>query len=91
MVATYMVQNYLQDDAYLTRSLVDIGHQRIAVLVLQQMLNNLQSLVYMGNYGIRHQGPDGTEWVRPAPAEVIAMMLGVGPPNNPALGGWDGN
>ena len=84
-VAAYLIQNHQERLQYVSGGLNEPRKQLLAVGIIEHLLTHAATFTYMCNYGV---AKGRYEWVRPGPPEVIAMLLGIGPDDNPKLEVW---
>jgi hypothetical protein len=88
-VASYMLDNRVAHQPYASRGLRDDADQRLAVAISDHFLTHHRTYVRL-DYGAAYTDPDGIrQWVRPVPGPAAAALLGIGPPDNPELTGWE--
>ena len=89
LVATHMVERHLAHNPYLSAGLTDPKHQDLAMQITDHLLIHGRTFESVSSYGAEKVAPDGaTEWVRPPPAQVVAMLMGIGPDQNPEIERW---
>jgi hypothetical protein len=86
-VATYMLERHLVSGQWmLSAGIREPKRRDLAMSIADHLLRHRRVLASMTTNGVRSRAADGL--VRPAPPEVIAMLLGIGPPDNPELKAW---
>lgn len=90
-VATFMLTQRASGNPFLASGLAGGEQQALGRSLLSHFLAYGAKLEDLQSYGVAHHDQQRMEWVRPAPPEVVAMLLGIGPPDNPRVKGWDGH
>ena len=81
-----MLENRARGQHYLASGLVGPKHQALVPKILAHLLKHGYAREYLSSFGVGRADSGRQDWVRPAPPRVIAMLLGIGPPDNPGMG-----
>lgn len=89
IVATYMIENYLLGDPHPSAGLSDPELQDLAMKIADHLLLHNDTFTYLTSYGAAHVAADGSiEWPLRPSGEGVAILMGVGPDDNPEAGRW---